>query len=184
MHRLGKRIRAKRESLGIQVNDLAGLIGATPSLISQIERNKAYPSILTLKKIADALQTSVGELIGEFESFVAKPYLKLEERRYVKKNKSGTRLYLLSHHDPIKQMDPFVLEFTKKSDSKGIMTTVNPRQEFCYVLKGMIKVEMNESEYELKEGDSFYFTSTHSHLFKNMGDENAQLLWVVNQQNT
>ena len=65
MHRMGERIRARRENLGIQVNDLAGMIGVTPSLVSQIERAKAFPSILTLKKISDALQTTVGELIGE-----------------------------------------------------------------------------------------------------------------------
>ena len=87
MKRMGQRIRARRESFSIQVNDLAGLIGVTPSLISQIERAKAYPSILTLKKIADALQVSVGDLIGETASFVEHPYLNSKERKFVKKNK-------------------------------------------------------------------------------------------------
>ena len=181
MNRMGERIRATRENLGMQVIDLAGLIGVTPSLVSQIERAKAYPSILTLKKIADALQTTVGDLIGENASFVANPYLKAKNRKFVKKNKSGTRLYLLSHHDPVKQMDPFMLHFIKNSDSTDIMTTANPRQEFCYVLKGHFKAILNTTEYELKEGDSFYFNSSQYYLFTNVGNQSAELLWVVNQ---
>ena len=55
MYKLGERVKKRRETLNIQTNDLAFLIGVTPSLISQIERAKAFPSILTLKKIADAL---------------------------------------------------------------------------------------------------------------------------------
>lgn len=181
MHRMGERIRATRENLGIQVNDLAGLIGVTPSLVSQIERAKSFPSILTLKKIADALQTTVGDLIGENATFVANPFLKAKDRKFVKKNKNGTSLYLLSHHDPVKQMDPFILHFSKNSDSSDIMTTANPRQEFCYVIKGHFKVILDTKEYELKEGDSFYFNSSQYYLFTNIGNERAELLWVVNQ---
>lgn len=180
MLRLGERIRATRESLGIQVNDLAGLISVTPSMISQIERAKAFPSIITLKKIADALQTTVGDLIGENATFVAHPLLKVKDRRFVKKNKTGTRLYLLSHHDPLKQMDTFLLNFSRNSDSSEIMTTANPRQEFCFVIKGHFKAILNTTEYELKEGDSFYFNSSQYYLFQNIGNESAELLWVVN----
>ncbi len=181
MNRMGERIRATRENLGIQVNDLAGLIGVTPSLVSQIERAKAFPSILTLKKIADALQTTVGDLIGENATFVAKPFLNVKDRKFVKKNKKGASLYLLSHHDPVKQMDPFILHFKINADSTDIMTTANPRQEFCYVLKGHFKAILNTTEYELKEGDSFYFNSSQYYLFTNIGNESAELLWVVNQ---
>ena len=67
MDQMGKRIKKKRVSLGLQMKGLSIKIGVTPSLISQIESGKAYPSIVTLKKVADALQTTVGDLIGENE---------------------------------------------------------------------------------------------------------------------
>jgi len=50
MDKMGKRIKLKRESLGLQMNELSSKIGVTPSLISQIEKGKAFPSIVTLKK--------------------------------------------------------------------------------------------------------------------------------------
>ena len=183
MYRMGERIRKRRESLGISMNDLAGSIGVSSSLISQIERAKAYPSILTLKKVADALQTTIGDLIDENATFMENPLLKESERKFAKTNKNGAHLYLLSHHDPQKQMDPFIIEFDKKGTSKEIMTPKNPRQEFCFVLKGSFEVLLNEEKYQLNEGDSFYFYSDRNHLFTNISNEKAKLLWVVNQLN-
>ncbi len=181
MHKIGDKIRQRREYLNIHSNDLANSIGVTSSLISQIERAKAFPSILTLMKIADVLQTTVGELIGEYETLVANPLLKVKDRKFVKKNDKGTRLFLLSNHDPKKEMDTFIIEFEKDADSTKIMTSKNPRQEFCFVLKGNIKVTLNTKEYILEEGDSFYFKSSQYHLFSNIGKESAEMLWIVNQ---
>jgi transcriptional regulator with XRE-family HTH domain len=181
MHTIGDRIRKRREYLNIPSYDLANAIGVTSSLISQIERAKACPSILTLMKIADVLQTTVGELIGEYETLVSNPLLKVEDRKFVRKNNKGARLYLLSHHDPKKEMDTFIVEFDENADSTNIMTSKNPRQEFCYVLKGKINVVLNTQEYTMKEGDSFYFNSSQYHLFTNMNRGKAQMLWIVNQ---
>ena len=69
MDQLGKRIKKKREDLGLQVKELSSHIGMTPSLISQIEKGKAFPSIVTLKKIFNVLHTTVGELINGHDNF-------------------------------------------------------------------------------------------------------------------
>jgi len=96
MDQLGKRIKKKREDLGLLVKELSSHIGMTPSLISQIERGKAFPPIVTLKKISDVLQTTVGELIGGYDNLSQHPLLKSNERRFVKKNKKGNSLRILA----------------------------------------------------------------------------------------
>ncbi len=183
MHRMGKRIRKRRENLGIQSNDLAKQVGVTSSLISQIEKAKAFPSILTLKKIANTLQTTVGELIGENGTFIENPHLEAKDRKFAKKNRNGANVYLLSHHDTLKQMDPFIIDFEPNANSSQIMTPKNPRQEFCFVIKGKFEVKLGDKKYSLNESDSFYFYSNREHLFKNISNNKAQLLWVVNQSN-
>lgn len=180
---MGIRIKKRREFLGLQVKELSIKIGVTSSLISQIERGKAYPSIVTLKKIAVALNTTVGDLIGENENLVQHPLLKPDERRFVKKNSSGTGLYLLSYHDPTKQIEPYIIQFKKKSNSKGIMTSNFPGQEFCFVLKGTFEAVINDQKYSLTEGDGFYFNSIQPHLFKNTSDNTAEILWVITPYN-
>ena len=180
---MGKRIKKKRESLGLQMKELSIKIGVTSSLISQIENGKAYPSIVTLMKVAKALQTTVGELIGENENLVQHPLLKSDERRFAKKNKKGTSSHLLSYHDPAKQIEPYIIQFKKDSDSTGIMTSNFPGQEFCFVLKGSFNATVNQNQYSLEEGDSFYFHSSRPHLFKNTSKTEAELLWVITPRN-
>ena len=179
MDQMGKRIKEKRVSLGLQMKELSLRIGVTPSLISQIESGKAYPSIVTLKKVADALHTTVGDLIGENEDLVHHPLLKVDERRFVKENKDGTSLHLLSYHDPSKQIEPYIIQFNRDSDSDGIMTSNFPGQEFCYVIKGSFRATVNEQQYRLTNGDGFYFHSKQSHLFKNISGKKAELLWII-----
>lgn len=183
MDLMGKRIKKKRTLSGFLVKDLSAKIGVTSSLISQIEKGKAFPSIVTLKKIAEALQTTVGELIGENENLSQHPLLKPNERRFVKKNKKGTSLHLLSYHDTSKQIEPYIIQFNKNSDSEGIMTSNFPGQEFCFVLKGSFEAVVNEHSYKLNDGDGFYFNSKQPHQFKNISGKEAELLWVITPNN-
>lgn len=180
---IGYRIKKRRESLGLQVKELSQQIGVTSSLISQIERGKAYPSIVTIKKIANTLRTTVGELIGENEDLDHHPLLTSGERRFVKENKKGTSSYLLSHHDPTKRIEPYLIHFKGHADSEDIMTSNYPGQEFCFVLKGSFQVTINEERYNIKEGDGFYFNSNKRHLFTNVNNKEAELLWIITPNN-
>ncbi len=177
MLRLGNRIRNRRESLHIQVNELASSIGVTPSLISQIERTKAYPSIITLKKIADALQTTVGSLIGENETYSSSPMVKFDEKKIVQSNDQGTTLYLLSNHDQQKLMEPYLLAFMPESTSEHLINPM-PGQSFYYALSGSFKIEINSQIFHLIEGDSFYFNSGHKQTIYNIGKTEAMLIWI------
>ena len=183
MDQLGRRIKEKREALGLLVKELSSHIAMTPSLISQIERGKAFPSIVTLKKIANVLQTTVGELIGEYDNLSQQPLLKSNERRFVKRNKKGTSLHMLSYHNPSKQIEPYIIQFNKNSNSKGIMTSNYPGQEFCYVLKGSFEAVINDNQYNLNDGDGFYFNSKQPHEFKNVSGKEAELLWIITPNN-
>jgi transcriptional regulator with XRE-family HTH domain len=182
MKRLGERIRRKREALHLKLNDLSKKVGISSSALSQIEKAKAFPSILTLKNIADSLNTTVGELIGENETLLNQPLIKNDERKFVKKNESGTKLYLLSHHDPHKQMETYELEFAPGSDSKGIMTA-HPGQEFCHVTEGKLAILLDGKPYILETGDSFYFNSNITHNAQNIIEGTTRVVWVVTPPN-
>lgn len=182
MKRLGERIKRKRESMQMQLNDLARKVGVSSSALSQIENAKAFPSIVTLKTIADQLNTTVGELIGENETLTKNPLITKEEKKFVKGNESGTSLYLLSHHDPLKQMETYLVEFIKNSDTHDIFTE-HPGQEFCYILKGKVNFVLDEKEYELSEGDSLYFNSNIPHSARSWSKSIAMMLWIITPPN-
>ncbi len=87
MIRLGERIKKRREQLNLQLGELASRIGVSASAMSQIEKAKSFPSIITLKNIAESLHTTVGELIGENESLANNPVVKRDEMEFVDQNK-------------------------------------------------------------------------------------------------
>jgi transcriptional regulator with XRE-family HTH domain len=182
MKRLGERIKRKRESMQMQLNDLARKVGVSSSALSQIENAKAFPSIVTLKTIADRLSTTVGELIGEHETLTKNPLIRREEKKFVKGNDSGTSLFLLSHHDPLKQMETYLVEFIRNSDSEDIFTE-HPGQEFCYILKGKVRFLLDEKEYQLSKGDSLYFNSSVAHTAKNDSKSTSLMLWIITPPN-
>ena len=166
----------------MQLNDLARKVGVSSSALSQIENAKAFPSIVTLKTVADKLNTTVGELIGENETLTKNPLIKREDKKFVKQNESGTTLYLLSHHDPLKQMETYMVEFVKNANTHDIFTE-HPGQEFCYIVKGKIKFILDENEYHLSEGDSLYFNSNIPHSAENSSKNNAVMLWIITPPN-
>jgi transcriptional regulator with XRE-family HTH domain len=62
---IGKRLRELRASAGLSLRQLAKLIGASPSLLSQIENGKVTPSVDTLYVLASALETPVTSFFGD-----------------------------------------------------------------------------------------------------------------------
>ena len=55
MGEIGFKIRELRKHRGIILKEFSQKVGVTPSLISQVERGVAAPSISTLKMISNAL---------------------------------------------------------------------------------------------------------------------------------
>jgi transcriptional regulator with XRE-family HTH domain len=178
MKRIGERIKRKRDLLNLQLNDLARKVGISPSALSQIEKAKAFPSIITLKSIAENLHTTVGELIGENESLSNNPVVHKDDMKFVEKNDSGTEIYLLSHHDINKQMDTYFIRFVKGSDLAGMFTN-NFGQIFCYVISGEINCDLDGKIYRIGLGDSIYFNSKVPYIVKNNTENNGELIWII-----
>ena len=178
MKRLGERVKRKRESLNMQLNELAKKVGISSSALSQIEKAKAFPSVITLKSIADCLYTTVGELIGENEILTKNPLVTFEQKNFIEKNESGASLFLLSNHGNGKLMDTFYVEFDKNATSANIMKH-HPGQEFLFVLDGKIEFTLDDEKYILKKNDSFYFNSARLHQARNLKNGISSILWVV-----
>lgn len=177
MNRIGERIKKKRVQLNLQLNELAEKIGISPSALSQIEKAKSFPSILTLKTIAEKLHTTVGELIGENDSLANNPVVLHSDITFVDKNKSGTMFYLLSQHDANKQMDTYLVRFSKASAIDGFFHSA-VGQVFAYVLSGEIRFDLDGKSYVLKTGDNIYFYAKSQFNAINYFDGVSEILWV------
>ncbi|MBL7888013.1 MAG: helix-turn-helix transcriptional regulator [Bacteroidia bacterium] len=61
----GKKLRECREAKGLSQNELAKKLDAHHSIIGRYERDEVKPTIDVLVKLANALNTTVGYLLGE-----------------------------------------------------------------------------------------------------------------------
>ncbi len=178
MRKLGQRIRKKRENMEIRLNELAEKVGISPSALSQIENMKVMPSIVHLKSIAEILNTSVGELIGENEFNFQDTLIKSKEKKFLRSNSNNAQLFLLSHNEKKQVMETYMIRFNRGSNSEGFFIE-RPGQEFCHVLKGEVLMEIEDKKYILQPGDSIYFYSNKRHFIKNMKRTSADVLWIV-----
>jgi transcriptional regulator with XRE-family HTH domain len=60
---IGQYVKARREELGVNQEELAKRIGVTPTTISLYESGKRKPDLDTLKQIATVLKTSLAFLL-------------------------------------------------------------------------------------------------------------------------
>lgn len=72
---LGKRIKEKRNELGLSQAKLSEMCNRTAALIGIIERNDKHTSIETLVRIANALNVSADYLLGDSIKFKNTDYI-------------------------------------------------------------------------------------------------------------
>jgi transcriptional regulator with XRE-family HTH domain len=175
---IGLNIKKIREEKGINLRTLAKELDLTPSFISQVESGKATPSIGTLKKIADFLQTTVGILIGEDIPTFNNPVMREDQRKSSKiSDNNGIEIFILTSQDSNKQMEPLLFKLNEKSESGEMYKHFG--QEFVLVLKGILEITLNDIQYILKKGDSIYFNSSVPHSFRNIFNGITEALWVI-----
>ena len=63
--KVGSRLRAERERLGIGLRELARRVGVSPSLVSQIELDRVNPSVSTLYALVTELGMTMSDVFGD-----------------------------------------------------------------------------------------------------------------------
>ena len=85
---IGQKVRDKRISIGMTLEELSEKVDRDWSYLSQIERGKSVPSIETLVKISEVLDIPLGDLFKTHKpvkKYKADPYL--EKINYILKDK-------------------------------------------------------------------------------------------------
>jgi XRE family transcriptional regulator, regulator of sulfur utilization len=177
MERLGTEIQKKRKSAALTLRALAAKIGVTSSFLSQIEKGKALPSLPTLKKLADALETTVSVLVAEEGKVKRSPVLRHTERKAVEDPLTDPATQVLTPPENWKMMEPMLFTFKKRTPASSIRYR-HVGDEFAVVLKGSLRVILKEEEYLLERGDSIYFSSGIPHVFLNAIDGETEVLSI------
>lgn len=169
----GEKIRDVRKRLGMTLEDVSLKTGFTKSFISQIENGKNSPSIASLKKICFTLGISISDLFEDERNIV----YKLNKDDYRALNSKSMDIIFLASKYANRKLEPLILELAPHSET-GTDFYHHTGEEFGYVLEGTLHVAIGSEEYELKTGESIYFSSNLPHKIKNKTDKKARAFWV------
>jgi transcriptional regulator with XRE-family HTH domain/KaiC/GvpD/RAD55 family RecA-like ATPase len=179
---LGDKIRTLRKKLGMTQKELAEQVGLTPSFISQLEKNLISPSLDSLFKLSEKLSTQPIYFLTDLEETpLQKMVIRPNERQelFPQKFKSGElKLQLLVSDTFNRRMEPFLLTIQERAVIDGHFCS-HKGDEFAYVVKGKLEVEISDGKQLLKEGDSLYLGSTFPSRWTNTGKGEAVLLWIL-----
>ena len=174
--KVGIYIKRERERQGLTLRKLASSIQVSASFLSQVENEKAVPSLATLKKMADALQTTIGKLVGEDQETINRnTVVKDKERTVINRMGHGLYIELLANQDN-NIMQPYLINLNPHGDTGP--QNQHAGQECGVVLEGSLEMFLDKEIYLLNTGDSFYYNANIPHTFKNRANRVAKVLFV------
>jgi transcriptional regulator with XRE-family HTH domain len=172
---LGARIRAARTQRSLSLGDLASAAQVSRSLISQIERGIATPSIETLRRLASAIGVPVFSLFLDEQNH--QNIVRAADRRVVHYPGSAVTREILS---PNLRGRMAVLWVTFPPGEQSSLQSVRHVGEECVVIvAGTLEIVIGDRPIRLEKGDSMTFDSEAPHLFRNPTDAPVEAFVVI-----
>jgi len=172
-----QRVRAMRKTKGWTLQQLASLSGVSRSMLSQIERGSANPTLGVTYRIAQAFGISLGELVDS-----PTPQAKIDVIRH----SDRTQVFRDDKNCLIRTLSPLHLE----KDVEFYQLTLKPggklssaahfegTREFLTIEKGSILLTSGQESSELSKGDSAHYPADVPHELKNIGRGEAVVFLV------
>ncbi len=167
---VGAQVRRWRTSRGRTLAQLAAASGVNLGYLSQIENDKASPSLSVLAAIAEALDVPPAWfLMGDVP---APTVVRAADRPAVE-----TELGRIEYVDGRASRDVTIVEGTARPGGRVGMHA-HPGDEHHLVLRGRFRMTQGEHEIELGPGDYLRWDGSVPHDAEVVGDEEAAVLIV------
>jgi transcriptional regulator with XRE-family HTH domain len=170
---IGSLLKARRLVLGLTLQDIADRAELSAAFLSQAERGKATPSIVSLINIAKALDTDI-------HYFVTPPaptslVRRADDPQYIHID-SPVVYTRLDAEIRNQRMNALILEIPPGTELPVVHREEG--EDFFYVLEGEVEQGIGDKVFTLKQGDSAHHNTQVDHSVVNKSDKNAKLIWV------
>lgn len=178
---LGAAVRARRQALGLRLNDVAERTGLSVPFLSQVETSFATPSLTSLFTIAEVLETTPERLLaGPAPAEVVLTRAR-EGQRYAvtDTDRSAHRRQLTGLGEPFSVAE-YVIE--PGSDLGGFYASSG--RELIHVTAGRLAVEVvggdgEAHEHLLSAGDTLTYPTSVQHRWRHVGRATTRFVHVV-----
>jgi len=173
---LGDRLRQRRKSLKMTLQEVADEAGFSVGFISQIERGITVPSLTSLIAVCRTLKVEAGSFLNPPK--VATPFTRREHRPvYGLGGESGKAV---SYERLSASFPGNVLRSTIIHEPPGHRSEPmsHEGEEIFFILKGALTLEVDGEAMVLEPGDSAHFPSLRTHTMWNHTSEPTTILHI------
>ena len=173
---VGERLQALRRFRRCTLREIAQRSGLSESFLSQVERGRSSASIASLRRIADALGVSMADLF-EPDSPPEPRVLRRDDRPALSFGILGRKLLLTP--GPLHHLEVFAGELELGGSTGTEPYAHGDSEEVFVVQSGTVQLELGGELFELEPGDSIVYHSSTPHRVSNVGQELAEVMWII-----
>ena len=178
---IAERLKAARITAEKTAAQMAELTGLPEAEYLKLEEGNDDYSFTFLYKCAKALGMDISALVSGEDPKLSFYNVTRAGGGMPIKRREGFDYRHLAPRLKNRLSEPFVVtaKYDEKQQSLPITLSTHKGQEFDLVLKGSLKVRLEDHEEVLNEGDSVYYDSSHPHGMIAVGGEDCTFLAVV-----
>ncbi len=175
---LCRRVKELRGERGWSLDALSAASGVSRSMLSQIERRQANPTLAVTCRIAQAFEMSLGELVELPQASARIEVIRAEDRAFHYRSDNDCKIRTLS---PL-HLEKDVEFYEVLLHPQGILKSAphfEGTREFLTIQKGRVRVASSEESTVLTRGDSANYRADVIHAIENIGRGDALMFLVV-----
>ena len=181
-YQIGPKLRALRLKKSMGLVELGKHTGLSPALLSKLERDKLYPTLPTLLRIALVFSVGLDHFFAdEGKCHTAAVIRKSERIRLPERPGVADVAYhfeSLDYKCNDRRTNAYLADF-EAVDADKLRPHQHPGSEFLLVVKGKLALRIGLNAYELDSGDSIYFDPSVPHTYRRIGKAPCQAMIVT-----
>jgi len=176
---VGATLQRLRLARGLTLEDLSRIAGVSKSMLSQIEREKANPTIAITWRLANALGVQIGELLSsEVRTVDLIRVVDAHEIPTLPGSHAGYSLRILGPMDLAGKYEWY--ELTLQPGGELASQAHDPgTTEHLTVVTGTVELEVGAEKRKIKHGATARYRADQRHAIRNAGKTEAKALLVV-----
>jgi transcriptional regulator with XRE-family HTH domain len=175
---LCRRVRDLRTKRGWTLEQMSAACGVSRSMLSEIERGRANPTVAVAFRIAQAFSMSLGDLVETPAASPRVDVIRADDRTFHYRSDRHCRIRTLSPLHLEKSVEFYEITLRPHGALRSAPHFQGAR-ELLTVQSGTVRVTSATESEDLKQGDSAHYAADVPHAIENTSDGDATLFLVV-----
>ncbi len=175
---VAQNIKNIREKKKLTLDEATKLTGVSRSMLAQIERGDANPTVSVLWKIANGYKVSFTSLVEQSDGGETETVILAQNVVPVLESDGNYINYPVFGFDEKKGFETYriVIEGGGKLVSEPHLVGT---EEYITVFSGSVNVELCDKSFLLKKGDALRFCADVQHTYTNPSDDRCELSMLI-----